>query len=72
MDSDDYLQALERVLARQRMILEQLRIHCEGLAPNTRDAAAASLRVTDTIQFTRSLEAKKYALHRQAEVPTIH
>ena len=72
MDSDDYLLVLERVIARHRMILEQLRIHFAGLAPNTRDAADAGLRVADTIQFIRSLEAKKWALHRQAEISTFH
>ena len=72
MDSADHLLALERVLARHRMILVQLRIHLEGLAPNTRAATDAGLRVADTIQFIRVLEAKKWALHRQAEIPTYH
>ena len=72
MDSANHLLALERVLARHRMILEQLRIHFEGLAPNTHASVIADLRVQDTLQFIRSLEARKWALCRQAEMSTFH
>jgi hypothetical protein len=63
---------LERLLARHRMILEQLRLHLEGLAPHTSAAEQAGLRVADTLRVIRSLETKKCALRRQARMPVLH
>ena len=47
---------LERVLTRQRMILEQLHVHLEGLAPHTWAAIQASSRVKEAVAAIRSLK----------------
>jgi hypothetical protein len=72
MRTAEQISELEGLLARQRMILEQLRQHLEGLIPHTTAANQAGLRIADTLHIIRSLEAKKYALCRQAGMPVIH
>ena len=63
---------LDRLLARERMILQQLQIHYDGLAPGTSAATHASSRIAEAVGFVRSLEAKKYALIRLAGMPVLH
>jgi hypothetical protein len=63
---------VERRLARQRMILEQLRIHLEGLTPRTSAAIHASLLVEEATEFLHSLQEKKCALLRRAGRPLLH
>src|SRR6478735_8546399 len=53
---------LDRLLARERMILQQLQIHYDDLAPGTSAATHASSRIAEAVRMVRSLEAKKYAL----------
>jgi hypothetical protein len=63
---------LDRLLARQRLILEQLRIHLEGLEPRSSAAIQARLLVAETIGSVRSLEAKKLAIIRGSGMRVLH
>ena len=72
MSQVEQIDELERVLTRQRMILEQLHVHLEGLAPHTWAAIQASSRVKDAVAAIRSLEAMKHALHSQAGMSVLH
>ena len=63
---------LDRLLARERMILEQLRIHLEGLQPCSNAAIHARSLVAETIGSVRSLEAKKLAMIRGSGMPVLH
>ena len=72
MRRHDQIQELEKALTRQRMILEQLRIHLEGLAPNTSAAAQAAHRVAEAAGNVRTLEEEKYIVRRQAGLLALH
>ena len=72
MSQVEQIHELERLLTRQRMILEQLHVHLEGLAPHTWAAIQANSRVKDAVQAIRSLEAMKHALHSQAGMFVLH
>jgi hypothetical protein len=58
---------IERLLVRQRMILERLLIHFEGLRPGTDASAEAALHITHAAETIRSLEKEQRALRYQAE-----
>jgi len=70
--SHDELADVEKILARHRLILEQLRVHLEGLAPATVDAAEARRRMAETIQIIGALEARQYGAMHRPKVETIH
>ena len=72
MRRHDQIPEVEKALTRQRMMLEQLRIHLEGLAPNTPAAAQAAHRVAEEARILRTLEEKKYMLRRQAGLLALH
>ena len=72
MSQVEQIDELERVLTRQRMILEQLHVHLEGLAPHTWAAIQASARVKDAVATIRSLEAMKHSLHSRAGMSVLH
>ena len=63
---------LERLLARERMILEQLRIHLEGLEPRTTAAIHARSLVAEATGSVRSLKAKKLAMLRGSRMRVLH
>jgi uncharacterized coiled-coil protein SlyX len=56
MRRNQQISELERLLARERMILEQLRIHLEGLLPETRAYQHAAQRIVEGITKVRALE----------------
>jgi hypothetical protein len=66
MRRNQQISELEQLLARERMILEQLRIHLEGLTPNTNASTLAAIHLDEARQIIGDLETRAYALRRQA------
>jgi hypothetical protein len=65
LKANDHVHELQRVLARQYIRLEQLRIHLDELASETYAAIEAAKFVGDARHYIRELEARRDRLRRQ-------
>ena len=66
LKDNDQVHELQRVLARQYLRLEQLRIHRDELASDTYAANVAAKIIADVRHYTRKLEARRDRLRRIA------
>jgi hypothetical protein len=65
---NDHVRELQRVLARQYMRLEQLRIHLDELASESYAAKEAAQFIADARHYIGELEARRDRLRRQADL----